>query len=92
MAKKKNPWPGLLTKIQRNLEPLLEEAGFGRETSRTYSRKAERGLVHVIHFKMGHMEHLAGMFTVNLGVHVPQEDGTSLFLRPYVCAFAEQMD
>jgi hypothetical protein len=72
-----------LGKLQQNLDPLLGESGF-RKSNRTYNRITADGLTQVIDFQMGRFdppgtthipglrENLYGLFTVNLGVYVPE--------------------
>jgi hypothetical protein len=74
---------GTLDKLQQSLDPLLRECGF-RKSNRTYNRTTADGLTHVIDFQMGKFdppgttyipglrENLYGLFSVNLGVYVPE--------------------
>lgn len=69
--------------IQASLRPALKAAGF-KMKGRTFNRRMEDGLVHVIGIQMGASdppgttyipglrENLHGMFAVNLGVYVPE--------------------
>lgn len=69
--------------IQAALRPFLKEHGF-RVRGRTFNRKNEDGLTEVVNFQMGpsdppgttyipgFRENLHGLFTVNLGIHVPE--------------------
>ncbi len=69
--------------IQRTLRPWLKERGF-RVKGRTFNRSTEDGLVQVVSLQMGASdppgttyfpglrENLHGLFTVNLGVYVPE--------------------
>ena len=72
-----------LDQLQQGLDPLLRESGFGK-SNRTYNRTTADGLAHVIDFQMGRFdppgtthipglrENLYGLFSVNLGVYVPE--------------------
>jgi hypothetical protein len=69
--------------IQRALKPALATLGY-RSRGRTFNRLTADGLTQVINFQMGasdppgtvgvpgFRENLHGLFTVNLGVHVPE--------------------
>ncbi len=69
--------------IQDALRPVLKERGF-RVRGRTFNRTTEDGLVQVVRIQMGPSdppgttyvpglrENLHGLFTVNLGVYVPE--------------------
>lgn len=79
----KSDFAGTLDNLQKRLDPLLRDAGF-RKSSRTYNRTTADDLTHVIDFQMGRSdppgtthipglrENLYGLFTVNLGVYVPE--------------------
>jgi hypothetical protein len=79
----KSDLAGTFDNLQKRLDPLLRDAGF-RKSSRTYNRTTADGLIQVIDFQMGRSdppgtthipglrENLYGMFTVNLGVYVPE--------------------
>ena len=70
-------------KLLARLDPMLQQFGF-RKRGRTYNRPTTDGLTHVIGFQMGRFdppgtmhipvlkENLYGLFTVNLGVYVPE--------------------
>ena len=72
-----------LDKVQLGLDPLLRESGF-RKSNHTHNRTTADGLTHVIDFQMGRFdppgttfipglrENLYGLFTINLGVYVPE--------------------
>jgi Domain of unknown function (DUF4304) len=72
-----------MDELQERLHPLLSEAGFRRH-GRTYNRTTEDGLVDVIGYQMGAYdppgttyfaglrENLYGLFTINIGIHVPE--------------------
>ena len=69
--------------IQRELRPLLKARGF-KVSGRTFNRPTEDGLTQVINIQMGPSdppgttyipglrENLHGLFTINLGVYVPE--------------------
>lgn len=69
--------------IQRAVAPLFKSQGF-RKRGRTYNRLTGDELVHVVNFQMGAFnppgttyfpglrENLHGLFTVNLGVYIPE--------------------
>ena len=69
--------------IQSQLTPFLKENGF-RKRGRTFNRTSSDGLISVINFQMGAFdppgttyipglrENLYGLFTINLGIHVPE--------------------
>src|SRR6185295_5952858 len=69
--------------IQRALNPYLREKGFARR-GRAFNRVTEDGLTQVVSIQMGasdppgttHIpglrDNLHGLFTVNLGVYVPE--------------------
>lgn len=70
-------------KIQASLRPILKAAGF-RVKGRTFNRRMPDGIIHVIGIQMGaadppgttyipgRRENMHGLFTVNLGVYVPE--------------------
>lgn len=70
-------------KIQRAVRPLLAECGF-KVRGRTFNRVGTDGLTHVVNFQMGPSDppgttyvpgltaSLHGLFTINLGVYVPE--------------------
>lgn len=72
-----------LERLQTHLRPLLKEHGF-RGRGRTHNRATPDGLTLVVNFQMGASdppgttyvpglrENLYGLFTVNLGVYVPE--------------------
>lgn len=66
--------------------PLLKSAGF-KKRRHTFNRRVEDGLVHLVNFQMGPFDpsgrpdvlagirvNLHGLFTINLGVFVPEMD------------------
>ena len=69
--------------IQSQLTPFLKENGF-RKRGRTFNRTSSDGLISVINFQMGAFdppgttyipglrENLYGLFTINLGIYVPE--------------------
>lgn len=69
--------------IQEKLRPLLRERGF-RVRGRTFNRLTDDGLTQVVNLQMGPSdppgttyvpglrENLHGLFTINLGVYVPE--------------------
>jgi hypothetical protein len=72
-----------MARIVRSLAPTFKQAGF-RKRRHSFNRAAEDGIVHVVSFQMGPYdppgtteipglrENLYGLFTVNLGVFVPE--------------------
>jgi len=92
--------------IQGELQPLLKARGF-RKRGRTLNRLTEDGLTQVINYQMGPFEppgageipgfrdNLYGLFTMNLGVYVPEVDELlsqakprSFIAEPYCCVRA----
>lgn len=79
----KSPHALAVDRIQAALRPLLAEEGF-RVRGRTFNRSSEDGLTHVVNLQIGPSdppgttyvpgltENLHGLFTVNLGVYVPE--------------------
>ena len=72
-----------MDELQAKLRPFLKDQGF-RMRARTCNRETAEGLTHVINFQMGRFDppgapeipglrdNLYGMFTVNVGVCVPE--------------------
>lgn len=83
MGMAKSAFANAVDVIQTACAPVLKPAGF-RKRGRTHNRSTEDGLVQVIAFQMGasdppgatHIPGLSsdlhGLFTVNLGVYVPE--------------------
>src|ERR1044072_1928442 len=72
-----------VNQVQKALDPRLQELGF-RMRGRTWNRESSDGLTQVINFQMGSSdppgttyipglrENLHGLFTVNLGIYIPE--------------------
>jgi hypothetical protein len=72
--------------IQRALKPALAEHGY-RARGRTFNRLTDDGLTHVVNLQTGASdppgttcipglrENLHGLFTINLGVYIPEDAG-----------------
>lgn len=83
MAKIKSKGAKVLDGLEESLKAHLRGLGF-RHRSRTFTRTASEGLMHLINFQMGAYDppgtveipgfrvNLYGRFTVNLGVFVPE--------------------
>lgn len=79
----KSEYAQAVDEIQRALHPLLKARGF-RVRGRTFNRRTEDGLTQVVSIQMGASdppgttsipglrENLHGLFTVNLGIYVPE--------------------
>jgi hypothetical protein len=85
-----------MDELQAKLRPFLKDQGF-RMRARTCNRETAEGLTHVINFQMGRFDppgapeipelrdNLYGMFTVNVGVRVPEINiVTGLPASPFV--------
>lgn len=94
--------------IQDALRPVLKEKGF-KCRGRTFNRVTEDGLTQVINFQMGSSdppgttyipglrENLYGLFTVNLGIYIPEvaelhEGGPAkAWVREYHCSIRARL-
>lgn len=87
--------------------PLLKSAGF-RKRRHTFNRTVDDGLIHVVNFQMGPYEfpgrpdvlagvrlNLHGLFTLNLGVFVPEMDRggppQSSWINDYDCQLRKRI-
>ncbi len=87
--------------------PLLKSAGF-KKRRHTFNRAVKDGLVHLVNFQMGPYDpsgrpdvlagirvNLHGLFTINLGVYVPEMDrgGTpdSSWVNDYDCQLSQRI-
>jgi hypothetical protein len=80
---KKSEYAEAVDAIQSALQPFLKQNGF-RVRGRTFNRMTEDGLTQVVNIQMGASyppgavfipglrENLHGLFTVNLGIYVPE--------------------
>jgi hypothetical protein len=90
-----------LDHLQSQLRPFLKEHGF-RIRARTSNRQTSDGLTHVINFQMGRFDppgtsyipwfrkNLYGVFTVNVGVYVPEVATAQLGIQPR--SFVQEVD
>ena len=94
--------------IQRTLLPSLKEHGF-KVRGRTFNRVTEDGLTQVINFQMGASdppattyipglrENLHGLFTVNLGVYIPEVSSLCVsgqakaWVQEYYCSIRSRL-
>ncbi len=93
MGKPKSQLAKTLDGIQHTLRPRLAELGF-RVRGRTFNRVTGDGLTEVLQLQMGSFdppgtayipglrENLYGMFTVNVGVHVPEVAMSLIGVQP----------
>ena len=97
-----------LDRIQAGIRPELKDAGF-KVRGRTFNRETDDGLTQVINFQMGASdppgttyfpglrENLHGLFTVNLGIYIPEVAAThhgSLakgWVQEYHCSVRERL-
>ena len=97
-----------LDAIQRSITPMLKSRDF-RVTGRTYNRLTADGLTQVVNLQMGSFDppgttyipglrdNLYGLFTVNLGVYVPEVAGfhgggeAKSFVREYHCCLRARL-
>ena len=94
--------------IQRALRPTLKQHGFNVR-GRTFNRVTDDGLTQVINLQMGPSDppgttyvpgltqNLHGLFTVNLGVHIPEVAEATIggaaktWVQDYDCAIRERL-
>jgi hypothetical protein len=96
-----------LDAIQKDVYDYLKPVGF-RQRGRTFNRRFDNGLVHVINFQMGrypvnfveiprYKPDVYGMFTVNLGVFIPEIDAVVMnrerpgFILEYDCEIKDRL-
>ncbi|WP_328332124.1 DUF4304 domain-containing protein [Kribbella sp. NBC_00382] len=87
--------------------PLLKSAGF-KKRRHTFNRRVEDGLVHLVNFQMGSYDpsgrpdvlagirvNMHGLFTINLGVFVPEMDRDgpprSSWINDYDCQLRKRI-
>lgn len=107
MPKEKSKPQQAMDEIQANVRPLLKELGF-KARVRAFNRVTSGGITQVIEFQMGRFDppgthyvgftqNMYGMFTVNVGVHVPELHDYSRFgpklsfVREYDCWIRERL-
>jgi hypothetical protein len=94
--------------IQRSLRPTLKQHGFNVR-GRTFNRVTDDGLTQVINLQMGPSDppgttyvpgltqNLHGLFTINLGVHIPEVAEATIggvskpWVQDYDCAIRERL-
>jgi hypothetical protein len=93
--------------VQREMRPHLKERGF-RVRGRTFNRVTSDGLVQVVNIQTGSAdppgttyipglrENLYGLFTVNLGVYIPEVaelrgEQAKSWVQDYHCAIRERL-
>ena len=97
-----------LDEIQRTLTPVLSARDF-RKKGRTYNRSTDDTLIHVVNIQMGPSdppgttyipglrENMYGLFTINLGVYVPEVadlhegERPKAYVREYNCSIRARL-
>jgi hypothetical protein len=107
MRMSSTPTAEAMKQIVAEAAPLLKSAGF-KKRRHTFNRPAEDGLVHLFNFQMGPYDpsgrpdvlagirvNMHGLFTINLGVFVPEMDRlgppSSSWVNDYNCQLRKRI-